>query len=332
MDWLADYGLFLAKAATVAVLVAAVAALVSTNRSSGSAVGRLRTEDLSTKYRRIRKSLSSGIGSPRAVHDEPEDRRSKRQRKKEDKKPKPTVFVLDFVGDLPASGVGSLQEEISAAILAAHSGDEVLLRLDSPGGSVTGYGLVAAQLHRLKAANIPLTVAVGQVAASGGYLAACVADRILAAPFAIIGSIGVVLQLPNLHRFLKEHNIDFEMITAGKNKRNLTIFGPVEEGDRDKAKEQLESIHSAFVDEVGRYRDKVDVKKVAEGDIWLASKALEMGLVDELGTSDDWLIERLPSHRLMRLQWLPRRPLGYKLVRSMFGRLYSAFTGGDQRV
>ena len=327
MDWLVDYALFVAKAGTVFVLVAI---LIGTLRSGKRSYrqGFLHVESLSARYRNTSarlalkpeerqsgkdkgkgaKSKDSEPDDVAQMQDEPKGWRAKRRQSKLEQQ-LPTVYVLDFVGDVRATQVASLREEVSATLAAAREGDEVLVRLDSGGGTVTGYGLVAAQLARLRQAELPLTVAINQVAASGGYLAACVADKLMAAPFAIIGSIGVILQMPNLNRLLQEHKVDYEQITAGRNKRHLTLFGEVGEPERERAREELDRIHKAFLDEVGRYRDKVDLKTVGEGDIWLAAEALELGLVDELGTSDDWLMARRKTHRLLQLKWRPRKPL-----------------------
>ncbi|MGK3627588.1 protease SohB, partial [Acinetobacter sp. A11] len=136
------------------------------------------------------------------------------------------IFVLDFKGDIQASAVENLREEITLILATAKAGrDRIVVRLESPGGMVHGYGLAAAQLVRLRDAGFHLTICVDKVAASGGYMMACIANEIIAAPFAIVGSIGVVAQVPNFNRLLKEHNVDFELYTAGQYKRTVTMFG-----------------------------------------------------------------------------------------------------------
>lgn len=212
-----------------------------------------------------------------------------------------TLFVLDYSGDIKASATDKLREEISAVISVAKTGDEVLVRLESAGGQVHGYGLAAAQLARLKDAGIFLTVAVDKVAASGGYMMACVADRLIAAPFAIIGSIGVVSQMPNFHDFLKKHDIDIELFTAGEYKRTVTMFGKNDDEDRAKYQSELNRIHELFKDHIKHYRPTLDVEKVATGEFWFATDALTLGLIDEKGTSDSYLLQKMQDMNALHL-------------------------------
>lgn len=231
-----------------------------------------------------------------------------KQAKKEVKKPSKdkddkakTIYVLDFVGDIKASAVDKLREEISAIISVAAAGDEVMLRLESSGGQVHSYGLASAQLVRLKQAGIFLTVCVDKVAASGGYMMACVADKIVATPFAIIGSIGVVSQMPNFYEFLKKHDIDVELFIAGEYKRTVTMFGQNDDDDRAKYQAELERIHALFKDHIKIHRPSLDIERVATGEFWLGSDAHALGLVDELGTSDAWVLARLEDCRMFCL-------------------------------
>ncbi|MFC6672420.1 protease SohB [Marinobacterium aestuariivivens] len=201
------------------------------------------------------------------------------------------VFVLDFDGDIAASEVDPLREEISAILTVATPDDEVVLRLESAGGLVHAYGLAASQLERIRSHSIPLTVCVDKVAASGGYMMACLADRLLAAPFAVLGSIGVVAQLPNFHKLLKKHDIEFEVLTAGEFKRTLTMFGENTDKGREKFIEELEDTHELFKGFVSSYRPQVDIDKVATGEIWFGKRALDEKLIDEVSTSDDYLMQ-----------------------------------------
>tara|TARA_R100000306_G_scaffold62532_1_gene72221 strand:+ start:72498 stop:73670 length:1173 start_codon:yes stop_codon:yes gene_type:complete len=199
------------------------------------------------------------------------------------------VYVLDFDGDIKASEVDSLREAITAVLTLARPIDEVVVRLESPGGMVHSYGLAASQLGRIKARNIPLTVCVDKVAASGGYLMACLADKIVAAPFAIIGSIGVVAQVPNVHRLLKKHDIDVEVLTAGQYKRTLTILGENTEQGRAKFLDDLHETHVLFKEFVSTNRPVVDIEEVSKGEIWYGQRAIDKKLIDEILTSDDYL-------------------------------------------
>ena len=250
----------------------------------------------------------------------------KRQRKDENKAPagqktRPRGFVLDFEGDIRASAVSSLREEISALLQVADSGDEIILRLESPGGMVHSYGLAASQLARIRKRGIRLTVAVDKVAASGGYMMACVADRIIAAPFAVIGSIGVVMQLPNFHRLLKNKEIDYELLTAGEHKRTLTVFGENTDAARSKALEELEDTHALFKEFIHGYRPQLDLEAVASGEHWFGTRAAERQLVDELMTSDDYLLQRMDSHDLFRISLRQPKPLMQRLAERMQMRL-----------
>lgn len=223
------------------------------------------------------------------------------------------VFVLDFDGDIKASGVKHLREEISAIISSADKGDEVVVRLESGGGMVHSYGLAAAQLVRLKDAGLNLTICVDKIAASGGYMMACVADKILAAPFAVIGSIGVVSQIPNFNKWLKNHDIDYEMFTAGEYKRTVTIFGENDDEDRAKYKEELEQTHKLFKHFVTTYRPQLDLAQVANGDHWYGEDALHLSLVDELTTSDSYLLEQMETRQVYALMSRQKPTLAEKL-------------------
>ncbi|OLF38388.1 MULTISPECIES: protease SohB [unclassified Psychrobacter] len=223
------------------------------------------------------------------------------------------VFVLDFDGDIKATAVKHLREEISTLISTANEGDEVVVRLESPGGLVHGYGLAAAQLARLKDAGIKLTVCVDKVAASGGYMMACVADNIVAAPFAVIGSIGVVSQLPNFHKWLKNHDVDYEMFTAGDHKRTVTVFGENDDEDRAKYQEELEQTHELFKHFVNRYRSVLDLDKVATGEHWYGEDALHLNLVDKLQTSDSYLLELMDNSEIYALHSRQKPTLAEKL-------------------
>ncbi|MGA1370799.1 MAG: protease SohB, partial [Pseudomonadales bacterium] len=233
------------------------------------------------------------------------------------------VFVLDFEGDVQASAVKQLREEITAILTTATPEDEILVRLESPGGLVHGYGLAASQLARVRDQGVPLTVCVDKVAASGGYLMAAVANRIVSAPFAVVGSIGVVAQIPNVHRLLKRHDVDVEVLTAGKYKRTLTVFGENTAEAREKFVEELEEIHKLFQSFVSVYRPSLPLDVVATGEAWHGQRALELGLVDELGTSDACLVARSEGADLFEVRWVEhRRPID-RLLAQMESRLTS---------
>lgn len=242
-------------------------------------------------------------------------KKSKQQQKAQAKSKNSSqqVFVLDFDGDMKASAVKHLREEISTLISTANKGDEVVVRLESPGGLVHSYGLAAAQLVRLKEAGLQLTVCVDKVAASGGYMMACVADKIVAAPFAVIGSIGVVSQLPNFHKWLKNHDVDYEQFTAGDYKRTVTVFGENSDEDRAKYQQELEQTHELFKHFVNRYRGMLDLDKVATGEHWYGEDALHLNLVDSLQTSDSYILELMEDNEVYALHSRQKPTLAEKL-------------------
>jgi len=223
------------------------------------------------------------------------------------------VFVLDFNGDIRASEVDLLREEISAVLSFAGENDEVVLRLDSAGGMVHTYGLAASQLERIKSAKIKLTICVDEVAASGGYMMACLADKLIAAPFAILGSIGVVAQLPNFHRVLKKHGVDYETFTAGEYKRTVTMFGENTEKGKDKFVEEIQDTHLLFKEFVSQARPCIDIDAVATGEVWFGRRAIEHKLIDELNTSDDHLMKICANCDVFQVRYELKKSFGERI-------------------
>jgi serine protease SohB len=320
MDFFSSYGLFLAKAVTVVVAIAAIVLIVLNaalrKRHSG---GQLRLTHLDDDYREMKEDLQLAKIKPQAQKVWlKQHKKEEKQKAKTDKRNakagvsetlKPTLYVLEFKGSMDASEVTSLREEISAVLAVAAPGDEVLLRLESPGGVVHGYGLAASQLQRLRDAGLQLTAVVDKVAASGGYMMACVADRIVAAPFSIIGSIGVVAQIPNFNRLLKRNNIDVELHTAGQYKRTLTLFGENTEEGREKFQEDLNETHQLFKDFVQQMRPSLDLDKVATGEHWYGRQALDLGLIDEIGTSDALIINHMDRFTVLGVHYARKRKM-----------------------
>ena len=316
-----QYGLFFAKAVTWVAAIAAVAMVLLSllHQARTHSADHLEVRDLNHRFRDLADSLKHALLTPDQWKKHVKAHKAEdKARAKGNEAARPRVFVLDFHGDLHASATASLREEISALLQVAGKGDECVLRLESEGGVVHGYGLAASQLRRVRDAGVTLTVAVDKVAASGGYLMACVADRILAAPFAVLGSIGVVGQLPNFNRLLKKHEIDYELHTAGEHKRTLTLFGENTEAGREKFRETLEDAHALFKEFIRQNRPQVDLAQVATGDHWFGTRALALKLVDELKTSDDYLLERAKSCDLYELR--------YKRHRGMVERLAAGLT------
>ena len=327
MEFIQDYALFLAHVLTLLLAFAIILGMLGgmAGKRRGRQREQLEVEPLNRRYEAMSRRIEQGIRTARPrLLQRLRERRLEKRRSQGGEGRLPRLFVLDFDGDIRATAVDALREEVSAIIATAKRDDEVLLRLESPGGMVPGYGLAASQLARLREANIRLTIAVDRVAASGGYLMACVADRIVAAPFAVIGSIGVVGQLPNFHGLLKRHDIEFELHTAGEHKRDLTVFGENTDEGRAKFRESLQEVHDLFKHHISRYRPRLALDNVATGEHWLGERALELGLVDDLGTSDDLLLERRERMELIGLTWHPtpsfRRRLSV-VVESLAARL-----------
>ncbi|TXE72904.1 protease SohB [Serratia nevei] len=327
MEFISVYGLFLAKVATVVLAIAALAILaVSLGQRKNRQKGELQLTDLGEQYREMQRDMrlarmdtaEQKVWLKQFKKQTKADDKLKKQRAKSGavEVTKPCLYVLDFKGSMDAHEVTSLREEISAVLAVASAQDEVLLRLESPGGVVHGYGLAASQLERLRKGGIRLTVAVDKVAASGGYMMACVADRIVAAPFAIIGSIGVVAQIPNFHRLLKKNDIDVELHTAGQFKRTLTLFGENTEQGREKFREDLNETHELFKRFVHEQRPSLDIDSVATGEHWFGSQAKEKGLIDAIGTSDDLLIAELDNHEVIAVRYTRRKRLMDRLTGS----------------
>jgi serine protease SohB len=314
--FLSAYGLFLAELLTLALLVIVIVLLIAANRRGGHGSG-LHVEHLNRRFKDAADAVNVAIAGKRGKKEAKartkERKREEKARAKEDS-PRPRLFVLDFKGDLRASAAASLREEVTAVLAVANDQDQVLLRLENPGGTVHEHGFAASQLVRIKQRKLKLLIAVDKVAASGGYLMACVADHVLAAPFAIIGSVGVIAQLPNFHRLLEEHGVDFEQLTAGRFKRTLTLFGKNTDEGREKLRQELEEVHELFKSQIREHRPQVDVEQIATGEHWYGIRALELKLVDELRTSDDFLIEAAKERDLYHVAFKRRRSLPERML------------------
>jgi serine protease SohB len=294
MDFLAQYGLFALKSFTI--VIAILLLFVGFFAIGKKPKPKMEIKSLNNQYGDIKQRMSLEVKGNKL----PKVKQSKKEKKRHNEKP--SLYVIDFQGDIKASQVEQLRDEITAVLSVAQEKDEVVIRLESPGGAVNGYGLAASQLQRIRDKNIPLTVCIDKIAASGGYLMSCVANRIVAAPFSIIGSIGVVAQLPNFHRWLKKNDIDVELITAGEYKRTLTFLGENTEKGRKKFQEDLEKIHEAFRDYVFTHRKQLDIDKVSTGEHWLAVDAFDLRLVDALKTSDDYLTEKMSEYNAFQIR------------------------------
>ena len=344
MEFLIEYGLFLAKAVTIVVAILIIIATLFSagQRGNKSPSGHIEVELINDDYDNYQQTIKDAVLDEDALKKElkqkkKDEKAEKKQRKKQGDKEddsKKRIYVLDFDGDIKASAVDSLREEITAILTMATSDDEVVVRLESPGGMVHTYGLASSQLDRIIQRDIPLTIAVDAVAASGGYMMACIGKKIIAAPFAVIGSIGVVAQLPNFHRLLKKNDIDFELFTAGEHKRTVTMFG--ENTDKGKAKfiEDLEETHQLFKEFVSEHRPQVDIANVATGEVWYGKRALEKNLIDEIQTSDEYLMSKREDNQIFSVKYEQKKTLQQKLgvavehmTEAVIGKLVQRFGG-----
>ena len=306
IELLSNYGLFLLKTLTVVISIVLILSFIMStrnNKTEGDIAIKNINEEFSLLEENIKKNL---LGKS-------EFKKFIKLRKKDKKTNSKRLFVLDFKGNIKASEIVSLRREISGIILSYQESDEVLLRLENSGGTVHEHGLAAAQLKRLKDKNIPLTICVDKVAASGGYMMACVANKIIASPFAIIGSIGVLAQVPNFNKLLKNKGIDFEQHTAGNYKRTVTMFGENTDKDREKLGEQLQDIHILFKNFITTNRKNIDIDKVATGEYWYGPKALELNLIDGIMTSDEYILSMINEFEIFHIQYKKLKTLSDKI-------------------
>lgn len=315
MEWLAEYAMFLAKAATaliaLVVLLVVVVSLKDRHRRSDGALNVTKVND---QINRMTERLAQAVLDKKGFKTRQKSRKLDGKARSKEADERSRVYVLCFDGDIKASAVEHLRHEISAVLEMARPTDEIVVKLESGGGMVHAYGLAASQLVRIREAGIPLTVCVDKVAASGGYMMACIADRILAAPFAMLGSIGVVAQLPNFHKVLKKHDVDYEMLTAGEYKRTLTVFGENTEKGREKFQEDLENIHRLFKDFVARYRPTLNVEQVATGEVWFGVEAQAIALADDIQTSDQYITQRVRQADVFEVHYATRKRMQDRLA------------------
>ena len=349
MEFLSEYGMFLAKAVTIVFAIIVLISVAASSGQRGKKTGKrgaIKVTRLNEHFEELREAVREAVldkESLKTVH-KGEKKQAKLEQKelkaarKKDKSSeesntgpgheKKRVYVLNFKGNIAADAVVCLREEISAILSLATPADEVVVKLESPGGMVHAYGLASSQLLRLKNAKVPLTICVDKVAASGGYMMACLADKLVAAPFAIIGSIGVIVQLPNFHRVLKKHDVDYEMISAGEYKRTLTTFGEITDKGREKVQEDVQTIHDIFKTWVKYHRPSVDIDKVATGETWLGSQAKEKYMVDDIRTSDECILQACDLAEVFEVEYEVRKSIQDKLgnvLENSFEKVLSRF-------
>jgi serine protease SohB len=325
IDFFANYGMFLLKTLTLVVALGLAVAIVvaASGKSPSSEAGNIEVKSLNDRYSNMREILEDAVMDEASLKKQAKEEKQKLKKERVEQKKaakdevnsiqKKRIFVLDFDGDVRAQAVDTMREEISAILTVATEHDEVVLKLESGGGVVHGYGLAASQLSRIKDKSIPLTICVDKVAASGGYMMACIATKILAAPFAMVGSIGVVAQVPNFHKILKKNDVDYDLFTAGEYKRTVTMFGENTDKAREKFSLELEETHELFKDFVVKNRPSVDIPKVATGEVWFGQQAVDLNLVDQLGTSDQYLMEAAVDSQVYSVTLKAKKTLQEKL-------------------
>jgi serine protease SohB len=325
IEFFANYGMFLLKTLTLVVALGLAVAIVMSASGKGhtSEVGSIEVKSLNDRYTNMRETLEDAVLDEASLKKLAKDEKQKLKKeqaeqkkslKAEDKvETKKRLFVINFDGDIRAQAVDTMREEISAILTIATETDEVVLKLESGGGVVHGYGLAASQLCRIKDKSIPLTICVDKVAASGGYMMACIGSKIIAAPFAMLGSIGVVAQVPNFHKILKKNDVDYELFTAGEYKRTVTMFGENTDKAREKFSLELEETHELFKAFVAQHRPSINVPKVATGEVWFGQQAVDLDLIDELGTSDQYLMEASAAADVYSVTYKTKKTLQEKL-------------------
>ena len=320
MEFLYEYGLFLAKAITfVLAVVIILITIAATAMKQKQKKGELEMTDLSEQFSEVEEEVLQHLLTKDELKEKAKADKKAEKLKHKDKnnnESKSRTFVVDFNGSIDAKEVSSLREEITAILTVAKPEDEVFVRLESGGGMVHGYGLASSQLDRIRQQNIPLTISVDKVAASGGYMMACVANKIISAPFAIVGSIGVIAQIPNFSKILKKNDIEFEQITAGEFKRTLTMFGENTDSAREKFSEEIEDTHELFKTFVSEHRPSLDIAKVATGEHWFGLKAHELGLVDTIQTSDDYLMQTSKKNTIISIKYATKKGLAEKFSKA----------------
>ncbi len=323
VDFFSQIGLFAAKSFIILLTFAGIVIVIALAAAKSQFKSDLEIKDLNEKYEHLKTTLKEFLFSKHELKADAKVEKKKEKEKKKTEASRPRLFVLNFKGDTKANQVENLREEISSLISIAKPTDEVLIKVESPGGVVHGYGLAAAQLIRLRTAGLRYTVSVDQVAASGGYMMACTAHKIISSPFAIVGSIGVVAQVPNFHRILKRNDVDYKEYTAGDYKRTVSILGEITEKGEKKFLEQLEETHVLFKGFVSQYRPQLDLTKVATGEYWFGQQALTLNLVDELQTSDEYILNHLSTHRVIELEKKEKKKIGDR-ISDMVGKAFQS--------
>ena len=314
IELLSNYGLFLMKTLTVLISILLIISFIVNSKKSDQS-GSIEIKNINKELDSIEENIKKNILT------KSDFKKFIKARKKSNKKLEKRLFVIDFKGNIRASEIVSLRREVSGVILSCKKGDEVLLRLENSGGTVHEHGLAASQLKRIKDKKIPLTICVDKVAASGGYMMACVANKIIASPFAIIGSIGVLAQVPNFNKLLKDKGINFEQHTAGNYKRTVTMFGENTDKDREKLNEQLEEIHVLFKNFITSQRKNIDIEKVATGEYWYGENALSLNLIDEVMTSDEYILAMREKFEITHIKYKPIKTFSDKI-----SKISSSFT------
>ena len=317
MEALSEFGVFFGKVLVLFLFFAGLALFIVVLSMRAKHKPQFEVENLNEKFDDIKSSLKEVMLNKKQLKALAKNEKAEKAKKEKDETETAKAFYLTFEGDLTASQSKELRDEISAVLQVAKPGDEVVVSVESPGGTVNGYGLAAAELIRVRDAGLKLIVCVDKIAASGGYMMACTAHRIYSAPFAVVGSIGVIAQIPNVHKLLKKHNVDYEEVTSGEYKKTVSIFGEITEKGRAKFQEQIQDTHVLFKSWVHTYRPQLNVEKVGTGEYWFGMRAIELNLVDEIKTSDQYLEEKMATHTVYKVRFMPKKSFSEKISEAM---------------
>ena len=222
---------------------------------------------------------------------------------------KSNLYYLEFEGDIQASEAAKLKQEILVCLQVAKPTDVFLILVESSGGSVSNYGDLYSVMEMIKKRGHTLWVAIDRVAASGGYLISLPADKIFATPFALIGSIGVLSEVPNFGGLLDKYGVKMEEYTAGERKMNISMFRENGEEQKEHHRKKLGKIHELFKAQLVKYRGGliekkgVDIGELMEGDFWMGENAFELGLVDELKSSVEILLDEKDHFNILKVNY-----------------------------
>ncbi|WP_343192796.1 S49 family peptidase [Buchnera aphidicola (Taiwanaphis decaspermi)] len=226
---------------------------------------------------------------------------------------KSNLYILDYNDKIKKNKIKKLREEISSIILVAKKNDEVLLRLENTSDIVYEYGLVIAQLQRLRKKGIKLIISIDKIVSNGGYIIACVADHISASPFSIIGPINIVVNIPNIDKYTQTSNLNnqlndcntFTKLTLIKNNTKIYVNKIFNKLDIKKY------IRNSFIKDM---RPSLNLNKIFNQNYWIGENAINEKLIDSINTSDDILFSKKDTHNLLKIKYVYKSNIVEKYI------------------